>query len=116
MNSNIEEINKYNLLYDFYAELLTKKQKEIFVDYFQNDYSICEIAEKKNVSRQFIYEMISKTKKIFDKMEKKLSLLKKYKQRKNNIDNFFKYINSLNINSRIKKNIFEYTEKTFKGI
>ena len=46
------------ILYDFYSELLSDKQKEHFEDYYFNNLSLGEISENENVSRNAIHKMI----------------------------------------------------------
>lgn len=44
--------------YDLYASLLTEKQRLYFEDYYFMDYSLSEIADNYNVSRNAIYDLI----------------------------------------------------------
>ena len=46
------------ILYDFYSELLSDKQKEHFEDYYFNNLSLGEISENENVSRNAIHKSI----------------------------------------------------------
>ncbi|HEM1599222.1 TPA: hypothetical protein U0Y38_000001, partial [Listeria monocytogenes] len=46
-----EKTNRMNLLFDFYQELLTTKQKAYVSFYYLDDYSLGEIAEEFEVSR-----------------------------------------------------------------
>ena len=46
-----EKTIKYTKLFNLYGELLSKSQKDVFVDYFLADLSISEISENRNVSR-----------------------------------------------------------------
>ena len=39
-------------LYDFYGELLTAHQREIYEDFVLNDLSLSEIAQEEGISRQ----------------------------------------------------------------
>ena len=48
----MDEILKQTLLYDFYGELLTKHQKEIYEQAVLEDYSLSEIAQTAGISRQ----------------------------------------------------------------
>ena len=52
----MEKILEQTLLYDFYGELLTKHQKEIYEDVVLNDYSFSEVAQERGVSRQGVHE------------------------------------------------------------
>ena len=57
-SSNITEVMKVNeileqaLLYDFYGELLTSHQKEIYEQFVLEDLSLSEIAQDAGISRQ----------------------------------------------------------------
>ncbi len=42
-------------LYDYYGSLLTDKQQSYFENYYFNDYSLGEIAENDNVSRNEVH-------------------------------------------------------------
>ena len=50
----MEEREYLIILYDFYCELLSDKQKEHFEDYYFNNLSLGEISENENVSRKDI--------------------------------------------------------------
>jgi len=53
-NNQIDKKVYYSSLYDYYQKLLTEKQCNIFEDYYFNDYSLSEIADNLNVSRNAI--------------------------------------------------------------
>ena len=50
----MDEILKQSLLYDFYGELLTQHQKEIYEQFIVEDLSLSEIAKDAGISRQRI--------------------------------------------------------------
>ena len=54
----MEKVLKEALLYDFYGELLTLHQKEIYEDFVLNDLSLGEIAEQRSISRQGVYDIV----------------------------------------------------------
>lgn len=90
----MDKILFLTMLYDFYGELLTDKQKEIFELYYLNDLSLYEISSQYNISRQAVSDSIKRTEKSLLHYEEKLSLIEKYlNQRKvidktiNNIEN-----------------------------
>ena len=69
-------------LYDIYQDLLTEKQKEYLESYYYNNYSITEISENMNVSRNAVHDQLKRTvKKLYD-YELKLELKEKSKKRK----------------------------------
>ena len=76
----LEKTNQMNALFDFYGALLTEKQKEYMQLYYGDDYSLGEIADEFNVSRQAIYDNIRRTEKILIEYENKLSLFKKFSE------------------------------------
>ncbi len=81
-------------LFDFYGELLTQRQKDYFIDYYFNDYSLHEISENYGVSRNAVYDQIKKTvQKLYD-YEKKLELKKQSNKRKKLLEMLKKHIRS----------------------
>ncbi|HLS67500.1 MAG TPA: putative DNA-binding protein [Pseudogracilibacillus sp.] len=72
---------RMNMLYDFYGPLLTDKQRQYVSQYYDEDYSLSEIAEKSNVSRQSVYDTIKRTEQILESYEQKLQLYAKFQQR-----------------------------------
>ncbi len=79
--SDINKTLRLNELYDFYKELLTDKQKLYFEDYYFNDLSLKEIADKYNVSRNAVHLSIKDAESDLEKYETKLSLLEKFHKR-----------------------------------
>ena|SRR5690625_1152362 len=78
----LEKTTKMNMLYDFYEPLLTDKQKEYMVLYYREDYSLGEIANLRDVSRQAIYDNIRRTELLLERYEDKLRLYAKFKKRR----------------------------------
>ena len=77
-----EKINvvvEQTMLYDFYGELLTEHQKEIYEDVVLQDYSISEVAEEKGISRQGVHDLIRRCDRILAGYEEKLHLVEKFR-------------------------------------
>lgn len=74
----MDERTKINLLYDFYGDFLTKKQKEIFELHFLNDLSLGEIAENYGVTRQGIHDILKRAQDVLTGYEKKLGMVQRY--------------------------------------
>ena len=73
----MDEILKQTLLYDFYGELLTKHQKEIYEQAVLEDYSLSEIARDAGI-RQGVHDMIRRCNKSLEDYEAKLHLVEKF--------------------------------------
>ncbi len=66
-----------NNLYDYYKELFTEKQQEYFEDYYYNNFSLSEIAENYNVSRNAVHNQIKIVEEKLEEFEKVLNLYDK---------------------------------------
>ncbi len=66
------------LLFDFYGELLTEHQKEIYEDVVLNDYSFSEIAEERGISRQGVHDLVTRCNRILQGYEEKLHLVERF--------------------------------------
>lgn len=64
-------------LFDIYKELLTDKQQDYFILYYYEDYTLKEIAESKNVSRNAVFDQIKKVINIIENYEEKLKIYEK---------------------------------------
>ena len=73
----MNEILEQALLYDFYGELLTSHQKEIY-EQFVLDLSLSEIAEDAGISRQGVHDLIKRCNKTLEGYETKLHLVEKF--------------------------------------
>ncbi|KAA9025904.1 putative DNA-binding protein [Niallia endozanthoxylica] len=77
----LEKTTRMNYLYDFYQSLLTPKQRSYMALYYLDDFSLGEIAEEYNVSRQAVYDNIKRTEIMLEEYEEKLLLFKKFQER-----------------------------------
>lgn len=77
----LEKTTRMNYLYDFYQSLLTKKQQSYMALYYLDDFSLGEIAEEYDVSRQAVYDNIKRTEAMLEEYEAKLLLFEKFQQR-----------------------------------
>ena len=66
------------MLFDFYGELLTERQKEFFDLYYNEDLSLAEIAENSGISRQGVRDVIVRAENILTDMEDKTGLIKRF--------------------------------------
>lgn len=70
-----------NELYSYYGLLLTEHQQDVLSDYYENDYSMQEIAENFGISKAAVSDLISRCSKQMLDYEKKLGLIAKDKKR-----------------------------------
>lgn len=90
-----DKILQISLLYDFYGQLLTKKQQEVLQLYYSYDLSLGEISEQLGVSRQAIYDIIKRTEKLLFEYEKKLGLVHKFICTKDDVQRILKIVEDI---------------------
>ena len=74
----MDKIYEETLLYDFYGELLTKRQREIYEEAVLNDCSLGEIAEEFGISRQGVHDNLKRTGRTLHEYEDKLGLIRRF--------------------------------------
>ena len=79
--SMIEKTQEINELMDAYENLLTDKQCETMKLYYQEDFSLSEIAENMNISRSAVNDTMKRSEAILREYESKLNLVLKFKER-----------------------------------
>ena len=67
-----------SLLFDFYGETLTEKQRELFDLYYNEDLSLAEIAEHAGITRQGVRDSVKRAEHALHEMEQKLGLVARY--------------------------------------
>ena len=73
----MEKNVKVSMLCEIYGKLLTKKQLEVLIDYYNNDLSLSEIAENNKITRQAVRDIIKKGENKLFELEEKLSFMEK---------------------------------------
>lgn len=74
MNKILEQA----LLYDFYGELLTPHQKEVYEQFVLEDLSLSEIAESEGISRQGVHDLVRRCQRALEGYEEKLHLVERF--------------------------------------
>lgn len=69
---------RMTMLFDFYGEVLTPRQKEFFDLYYNEDLSLAEIAENYGISRQGVRDVIVRAEAIMTDLEDKTGLVKRF--------------------------------------
>lgn len=69
-----------SMLFDFYGDLLTDKQRECFNLYYHEDLSLSEIAEQRDISRQAVWDNIRHAEMTMREYERKTGLIARFEQ------------------------------------
>lgn len=69
---------RMTLLFDFYGELLTEKQREYFDLYYNDNLSLSEIAENERISRQAVRDIIVRAEAILEDTEAKTGCIARH--------------------------------------
>ena len=95
----MERFVEQTLLYDFYGELLTERQQQVYESVVLEDYSLSEVAEDLGISRQGVHDMIKRCNHTLEEYEAKLHLVEKFAR----IKHMISQINLLTDDVRIRQ-------------
>ncbi len=73
------------LLYDFYGDLLTEKQRRLFDLYHNDDLSLSEIAELEGISRQGVRDVLVRAEAQLTETEEKTGIIRRYMEQQGDI-------------------------------
>ena len=74
----MKKIVEQGLLYDFYGELLTEHQKEIYEAAVYNDMSLTEIADENGISKQGVHDLIKRCTNTLQGYEDRLHMIRRF--------------------------------------
>lgn len=101
-----ENTTAMSMLFDYYGQLLSDRQYEIFRLYYEEDYSLSEIAKEFDISRQGVHDALKKAEVSLTSFEDKLKLIAKHEE----------YLTALNkINETIKILVSEEEKRVDKN-
>lgn len=75
----MDEQLELTMLFDFYGDMLSTKQREYFHLHRMEDLSLSEIAESEGVSRQAVWDNIRRAEESLRRKEAEIGLLSRYK-------------------------------------
>lgn len=81
----MEKIVEQGLLYDFYGELLTDHQRQIYEGIVYENLSLGEIAAEQGISRQGVHDIVKRCDKALLAYEEKLRLIARFMKIKERI-------------------------------
>lgn len=67
-----------SLLFDFYGEMLTDRQKEFYDLYYNEDLSLAEIGENYSMSRQGVRDAIVRAENYLNELEEKTGIVARF--------------------------------------
>lgn len=91
----LQKTNRINVLFDFYGPLLTERQQTFLKCYYQDDYSLGEIADDFAISRQAVYEHLKRSEQALEEYEKKLRLAARHERLEAGLDQLERLIGEL---------------------
>lgn len=77
---------RMTMLFDFYGELLTERQKEFFDLYYNEDLSLAEIAENAGISRQGVRDVIVRAEAAMQEIEDKTGIIRRFESQRPHLD------------------------------
>ena len=77
---------RMTMLFDFYGDILTERQRELFDLYYNEDLSLAEIAENCGISRQGVRDVIVRAEAAMNELEDKTGLLKRFMRMQSSVD------------------------------
>lgn len=83
------------MLFDFFGELLTEKQREYFDLHYNEDLSLYEIAEQNGVSRQAVWDIIRRGEQTLIDTEEKTGLVAKAIRRRDILEEIEKVLGEI---------------------
>ena len=99
----MEKKVELSILCQIYGKLLTEKQYEVINDYYNNDFSLSEIAENNNITSQAVRDMIKKGENKLFEFEEKLLIMKKMRDQEKQIQSIIEELNKIKDTSSDKK-------------
>ena len=92
-----EKLKEMSLLLDFYAGLLTERQRELCDYYYNDDLSHTEIAAVTGITRQGVRDSLKKAEDILENAEEALGFLKAWRERRGVIDSLDQRLKELGV-------------------
>jgi predicted DNA-binding protein YlxM (UPF0122 family) len=74
----LEKWSRIILLKDFYGPLLTDKQQDVLSLHYENDWSLAEIAEQMDITRQGVYDILKRAEAALNEYESRLGLVSRF--------------------------------------
>lgn len=83
------------MLFDFFGELLTEKQKQYYDLHYNADLSLAEIAEQEGISRQGVWDIIRRAEATLRKAEERTGLVRRFRELQDTVSALEDSVNEL---------------------
>ncbi len=103
----LKKRERINFLWDFYGDLLTKRQLQIVELYYKHDLSLGEISEELNISRQAAHDVLKRSIQTLEELESKLLLYEKFINQQQELKYILKLLNQVKTKQIEEKEILE---------
>lgn len=90
-----DKMLRISRLYDYYGKLLNNKQATIIDLYYNQDYSLSEIAENLNISRQGVHDFLKRAESKLEEYEQKLGLVNRLSIYNKSAENIIYYLDNI---------------------
>ena len=112
----MEKIVEQGLLYDFYGELLTEHQKEIYEAAVYNDMSLTEIAEENGISKQGVHDLIKRCTNTLQGYEDRLHMIRRFEAIKDTAEELSKLSDSMTDNDKLRSEIRSISDRILEEL
>lgn len=93
----VEKLVEIGILFDFYGKLLTERQYRIVDLFYIEDFSLSEIGEELDITRQGVYDALKRAEEKLYKFEETLGLASKFRESHKNIKEILKLTKEMKI-------------------
>ncbi len=112
----MEKNVKISMLLDLYGSLLTDKQYNLLNDYYNNDFTLSEIAENEGITRQAVRDNLIKGENNLLAYDGKLKMLKKKENERSVIENSISLLEEISKRNKIDLEIKNEIDKIVKNL
>ena len=99
-----------NYLLDFYGEVLNDRRRTVLEMYYNDDYSLAEIAADIGISRQGVRDLIKKAEEELLYLEEKLGLFKKFRSIQKKADELLGSLEAADVSDEVREKVREFAE------
>ena len=93
----LDKLEQIILLKDFYGPLLTARQQEVINLYYEQDWSLSEIASQYNITRHAEYDLVKRSERLLQEYEQRLHLVKRFQDTQAQIEEVYRLLNNADI-------------------